>query len=394
MIEIEQPLRLLRLKHSVFADLLENFMGGGTVIYTADEPDIIEIGVPYVSKGRVVARDYSDYKDLRERLTAARRKYGFAPVLVAMSAENTPLVVAGLDYALSAIAPRRAAQLHYNWNVNLIFGRALMEPDGAEARALSAYRVRQKTKFCNYVFSQDWVSQTRTRRLFCRMLSEYKRVDCAGKSLNNTDALFNLEGGHPTSRHAYDYKWQRPKLRFLSDYKFTIAFENETADHWLTEKPLQALAVGSVPIYWGCPQAGEYINPRSFINAHDYDSFDALVEHVKRVDNDPDLYEAYRAAPPLLPSSRFYAMKRDLAPFLERVVAEALRRRAAGPRDGWRRWRRHYQIAKLLYANRKFEWRYRRRLVLHRYRRAALRRLQTVARRLIVKSARRKSELQ
>jgi len=345
MTAIEQPLRLLRLHpapYNFFADLFENFMGGGTVIYTADEPDIIE--VPILAFDNL----------LRVSLADARREYGFKPLTVAVGNENVSLAAAGLDYALSTFAPTAGAHLHYNWNLNQGFGRALMEPDGADAEKLRAYRVKSKSKFCNYVFSNDGFPATRVRREFCRLLSRYKRVDCAGKSLNNTDALFKLDkryGGGWTS-----------KLEFSSDYKFTIAFENAAADGWLTEKPMIPLAVGSIPIYWGDPQIGQCINPRSFINAADYDSFDALVEHVKLVDNDPDLYAEYRNAPPLLPSSRFYDMRRDLPPFLERIAAEALRRRETDARDGFLNWRRYYQVGKMIYANRERDPGYKRRI--------------------------------
>jgi len=346
MIEIEQPLRLSALKpstHTFFAETLEEFAGADKVIYTADQPDIIEL--PVYGRGDA----FKLYKDA----VLTRLKHGFAPLLVAMSSETTrPADAPGLDYVASTYAPTSERHLRYNWVLNRMYGRALLEPDGADARELSAERAKTKTKFCNYVFSNDFMPSTQARRDFCLFLNEYKRVDCAGRSLNNTDALRKLDEGEFNSGRAFNARWHRPKLRFLSDYKFTIAFENEYADGWLTEKPLMPLAVGSVPIYWGDPRVGEFINPRSFINADDYDSYDALIERIKLVDNDPDLYEEYRNAPPILPSSRFYEMRREAPPFLERVAADALRRRAAGSPDGFMRWRRHREVGKLLYANR------------------------------------------
>jgi len=326
---------------------------------------------------------------------AARLKYGFAPTLVAMSNEVTsPADAPGLDYAVSPYAPTADNHLRYNWVLNQMFGRALIEPDGADAQELSAERAKPKTKFCNFVYSNDLMPSTQTRRDFCRLLSEYKRVDCAGLSLNNTDALLKLDKQqfNPSLHGTYSYRWYRPKLRFVSDYKFTIAFENEYAEGWLSEKPLTPLAVGSIPIYWGNPEVAEYINPRSFINADDFESFEALVEHVKLVDNDPDLYQEYRAAPPLLPSSRFYAMQREAPPFLERVIAAALRRRELDARDGFLNWRRYYQVGKLTYANHKLIFA-NRRLYRH-FSRVALIRLARAIKRLVNKAAPRRLRLQ
>jgi len=348
----QYPIRALNLSpYKFFFNLFEKFVGRDKLVYVANAPDIISIGVSGGAGGLGTYR-------LHRQIVATRLKYGFKPVIAAVSGENATLDGVALDYGLSTSAPTSDNHLHYNWNLNLQFGRALLDPNGADAQELRAARAKPKTKFCNYVFSNDSMPTTRMRREFCRALSRYKRVDCAGKSMNNTDALFKLDA-------QISSRW-RAKLAFLSDYKFTIAFENESADNYLTEKPLQALAVGSAPIYWGCPQVAEYINPRSFINARDFDSFDALVEHVKRVDNDPDLYAEYRDAPPILPSSRFYEMQREAPPFLERIAAEALRRRRTHLEltDGLLKWRRYYQVGKLIYANRNLEWRYKSRLIL------------------------------
>jgi len=392
MMEIEQPLRLLVLKPSMnkfFADMLEEFAGADNVIRTADSPDIIEIPVPGF-------RDmYRFYKYVIE----TRLKYGFKPALIGMSAEVTSPADAlpDLDYAISPYEPTGEKHLRYNWVLNQMFGRALIEPDSADAQELSAERAKQKTKFCNFVYSNDYTWSTQTRRDFCRMLSAYKRVDCAGRSMNNTDALRKLDKDefNPNLHGTYSYRWYRPKLRFLSDYKFTIAFENECAERWLSDKLLTPLAVGSVPIYWGSPQVAEYINPRSFINADDFESFEALVEHVKLVDGDPDLYQKYRNAPPILPSSRFYDMQREAPAFLERVAAEALRRRCTPPlefTDGLLKWRRYYRVGKLLYANRKLIYANRQRYP--HFTRAATALLARAVKRRVKKAAPRRLRLQ
>ena len=69
--------------------------------------------------------------------------------------------------------------------------------------------------------------------------------------------------------------------------------------------------VGAVPIYWGTPDVREYFNPKSFINVNDFDSFDACIEYVKKVDNDPALYQKYRDAVPVLKTSKMHNMTKD-----------------------------------------------------------------------------------
>lgn len=41
----------------------------------------------------------------------------------------------------------------------------------------------------------------------------------------------------------------------------------------------------------------EDFNPEAFINCHDFPDLDAVLQHVRRVDQDPSLYHAYLRAP-------------------------------------------------------------------------------------------------
>jgi hypothetical protein len=72
--------------------------------------------------------------------------------------------------------------------------------------------------------------------------------------------------------------------------KFTIAFENSSSNGYTTEKILQAFSAQTVPIYWGNPKVSEDFNPASFINCHDYTSFEEVIARVKELDNDDELF--------------------------------------------------------------------------------------------------------
>ena len=181
-------------------------------------------------------------------------------------------------------------------------------------------RSNPKSRFCNYIYGYKGRFGV-SRASFCRKLMRYKHVDCPGPSLNNM--RFPQPPPHP---HRYI-----EKLHFIKDYKFTIAFENQSLSGYITEKISHPLAVGSIPIYWGCPEAADYYNPKAFINCHDYPDFDAVIEHVKEVDNNPELYAEYINAPPSLPGQHYYMETiidrcRRVA---DNVYAEAVRRRGA-----------------------------------------------------------------
>lgn len=136
--------------------------------------------------------------------------------------------------------------------------------------------LKEKTKFCNFVFSNR---HAKKRDAFFYKLSKYKRVDSGGKHLNNI--------GSPV----------KDKLSFIHAYKFTIAFENDSYPGYTTEKILHPMLVHSLPIYWGNPLVHKDFNTKSFLNYHDYDSEDALIERIVEIDNNDDLYLEYLRQP-------------------------------------------------------------------------------------------------
>ena len=86
----------------------------------------------------------------------------------------------------------------------------------------------------------------------------------------------------------------REYLFLLAKYKFIIAFENAVCPDYVTEKLWKALQVGAVPIYLGAPNVEEYLpNPGSAVLVKDFDSVEAVAEHVLRLDRDESEYKAY-----------------------------------------------------------------------------------------------------
>ncbi len=131
-------------------------------------------------------------------------------------------------------------------------------------------KVLGKKLFCNFVYSNGNADKKRTE--FFNMLNEYKKVDSGGKYLNNI--------GGPIE----------DKFAFQKKYKFSIAFENSSTSGYTTEKLIQAVAAGTIPIYWGNPNIYKEFNTKSFINCHEYDTFYDVIEKVKEIDNNDELF--------------------------------------------------------------------------------------------------------
>ncbi len=128
-------------------------------------------------------------------------------------------------------------------------------------------------KFCNFVASNP---NCQVRNQFVEQLSKYKKVDSGGRWMNNI--------GFAVSN----------KREFQSNYKFSIAFENEAYrpgyEWYLTEKIMDPMTVNSIPIYHGGSKISDDFNSKSFVNIHDFISHKNAIDYIIELDNDDDKY--------------------------------------------------------------------------------------------------------
>ena len=143
--------------------------------------------------------------------------------------------------------------------------------------------LKSKVKFCNFVYSND----VGFRNKFFEKLNHYKKVDAPGRCMNTMPPIGHYENPL-SSRYAPD--WIETKVSFLKDYKFTIAFENESSPGWVTEKIVHPMLVNSIPIYFGHKLITRDFNENSFLFTSDCDNLDELVEKVIELDRNDDLY--------------------------------------------------------------------------------------------------------
>jgi len=133
--------------------------------------------------------------------------------------------------------------------------------------------IKPKKDFCSFVVKNG---NPKERNKFFDMLSEYKKIDSGGPHKKNIKE--ELDG-------------EVAKINFLSSRKFNLCFESYSHPGYVTEKILHAFLAGTVPIYWGSETIEADFNPKAFINAHNFKSFEDLVEYVKYVDQNDEMYE-------------------------------------------------------------------------------------------------------
>lgn len=194
--------------------------------------------------------------------------------------------------------------------------------DGIQAdAAFWENEVARKTKFCNFLYSNNWCASEERIQLL-EAIEAYKHVECGGKIRNNI-------GGRVEDKNSW-----------LRDFKFTIACENSSKPGYATEKIFEALRAHTIPVYWGDTQIAQDFNPRRFINCHDFENFEAVVAEIRRLDEDHAAYLAMLKEPwftngiPPLPQDDI-----ELQDFLYHIIDQGPEAARRAIRDGCTR---HY----------------------------------------------------
>lgn len=131
------------------------------------------------------------------------------------------------------------------------------------------FTLKPKDKFCSIVYGK--YIQSRVSAI--RNISKYKTVDVFGKANPN----HILPDG------------ERYKMDLISDYKFSLCYENSITSGYHTEKLLHGKIAGNIPIYYGDRTISEDFNPECFINATEM-SDEELVDIIEKIDSDNSLY--------------------------------------------------------------------------------------------------------
>lgn len=125
-----------------------------------------------------------------------------------------------------------------------------------------------KNKFCSIVYSAFYEMRVNA----INKLSEYKPVDVYGKY------------GIPV-----EYG-EKNKLNIISNYKFSLCFENSVYPGYFTEKLLHAKIAGTIPLYYSDLSFHTDFNKKCCVNIEEI-GFDSLLDKVVEIDNNEKIYK-------------------------------------------------------------------------------------------------------
>lgn len=166
--------------------------------------------------------------------------------------------------------------------------RELLIPPNFDAKAI----LKSKSRFCAFMYSNE----IKHRNEFYDAVKQYyKSPDALGSCRSDRSK-------YTTSRFLYkinEKTYMEDAVEQYRPYKFVIAMENERVLGYMTEKFVNPTFARCVPIYLGAPDIFDdgTINRKAMIHIADYPSYEACVEHIKKVDQDDELYMNYLKEP-------------------------------------------------------------------------------------------------
>jgi hypothetical protein len=120
-------------------------------------------------------------------------------------------------------------------------------------------KIYDKTKMVSMIASNKQITEGhRFRHEISNRLSKKYNIDMWGSGYKSFDS----------------------KLSPLSDYYFTVSVMNSKIDNFFTEVIVDNFMLGTIPIFWGCPNINEYFDERGIIT---FDTIDELDEILSRL---------------------------------------------------------------------------------------------------------------
>ena len=78
------------------------------------------------------------------------------------------------------------------------------------------------------------------------------------------------------------------KRSLLNDYQFHITPQNASQNNWFDDKIVDAIIAKTIPLYWGCPNIGNFFNPKGIIH---FKTVDEMMQRLSELT--PDYYERH-----------------------------------------------------------------------------------------------------
>ncbi len=128
-------------------------------------------------------------------------------------------------------------------------------------------KIYDKSKLCSFIVSNKRMTEGHNFRLNVLNNLKSNKIDHFGRGFGIKELpwVINNDGIEESG-----------KILALKDYYFSMAFENGNYDAIFCEKITDCFATGTIPIYWGNPNIGDYFDNNGIIFFNENFDLDSL----------------------------------------------------------------------------------------------------------------------
>jgi len=176
----------------------------------------------------------------------------------------------------------------------------------------------EKTKFCAYM---SYVCYEHREEFFTE-LSRYKQVDPLGKCMRKRVDNVCKAVSHTRWTYESDLTFYDRAVDKYLPYKFVIAFEKTDIPGYITEKIINPILAGAIPIYWGTSDVKKHFNPKRFIFVQDFEDIQSCIKYIEQIDQDDQLYQQIINEPFLINNDfNEYCLEHPNNPYVNEIAS-------------------------------------------------------------------------
>ena len=142
--------------------------------------------------------------------------------------------------------------------------------------------LKRGDKYIKYVVGQSRVSEEESgvhpKTKLVSMIASNKSMTNGHKFRH--EIVRNLHPKHNFDMWGSGYRYFKTKNDPLKDYYFSISVMNSKVDNFFTEVLVDNFMLGTVPIFWGCPNIGDYFDERGMIIFNTMEELDDILSNL------------------------------------------------------------------------------------------------------------------
>jgi hypothetical protein len=145
---------------------------------------------------------------------------------------------------------------------------------------------------------------------------------CASNPQHHRDTIFSLLQKNDNTCHGLgkccatvgyqvgEHATWRDNWQYYRKYRFAIAMENKAVPGYVTEKLLNAILAGSIPIYYGDQVwVKSVFNEKAIIFVQDFNTLEECANYISMVDKTPALLKQYQNQPVFVKTPELFSIE-------------------------------------------------------------------------------------